>query len=303
DPGINVDHGEDDNHPQTHVMPGVDVLAVRPDRKHPAEQLELPAVVARALRIERKAGDDHEGNSQREHEEHRELRERIVPDIFLRLGLQEDVPADLVQHLHPEALAPERHVEDLLGVSIAHEGPVDAQEEADGQHITGGKMCKADVAEQEMVARFAWHGRNAAADEVAGQAEHQDRRRIDPVPQPHRRFIDIDDVAFDAAVAPCRVGGDGCGHDLRSFLQHGRLPIAPSPWPFPGRPVTSHGSSRQGTDRRNGWYAESPMASPDRPSACPSAKPRTPRYCPWDCAAIRSTSWAPRTGNCRSWCP
>ena len=37
-------------------MIGVHVLAVREDREHPAEQLVLPAVAARALGIEREAG-------------------------------------------------------------------------------------------------------------------------------------------------------------------------------------------------------------------------------------------------------
>ncbi len=53
-------------------------------------------------------------------------------------------------------------------------------------------MQETDIAHQEMAARLAAERGRRAADEVARQREHKDRQRIDPVPDPDRRLIDID---------------------------------------------------------------------------------------------------------------
>ncbi len=62
DRGIDVHHDESHERPHAEMMPGMHILAVRPDGEHPAKQLVLPAVDTFTFRIERETGHDHEGD-------------------------------------------------------------------------------------------------------------------------------------------------------------------------------------------------------------------------------------------------
>src|SRR5262245_36906493 len=70
DGDIDVDDHEDQDPPHAQVMPGMHVLALAEERDHPAEQHIRPASALRALAIERKAGEDHEGRAERDEEIH-----------------------------------------------------------------------------------------------------------------------------------------------------------------------------------------------------------------------------------------
>ena len=86
----------------------------------------------------------------------------------------------------------DRQFENLPGMVIADQSPINPPEQTDGKDVSRRKVGKADVAHQKMSRRLAGLGRQRCADEIAGHRQHHHGQCIDPVPQPYRRFIDID---------------------------------------------------------------------------------------------------------------
>ena len=66
--------------PHRDVMPRVQRLAVAEQMSNPTERQRLPRALAGAFGIEREAGEDQENHRQREHEERRDLIERVGSD-------------------------------------------------------------------------------------------------------------------------------------------------------------------------------------------------------------------------------
>ena len=227
-------------------------------RDDPAEQAVLPAAKTRPFAVDRKTGDHHADGQNGEEEEHHQLRHRIMADVFLRVLFEEQVPAHLEKHLAPPVLVGQRQHEDLPGVAVADESPVDAAEQTDGKDVGGGEMGETDIAHQKMRCRLAGLGRQRRPDEIAGHRQHHHGERIDPVPQTHRCFVDIDRT--DLFTVPF-----GLQHVL--LRKHGVLLSGLLPSSFPVRPGSSRASSRPGRGRRNAACAGSRAARrPWRPA-------------------------------------
>jgi hypothetical protein len=120
--------------------------------------------------------------------------------------------------LLPPAFVPHRQDEELLGMVVAHEGPVDAAQKADRHDEGRREMGKADVAECELMGGFGDDHRGwGIGDQVAGDTQDGDGGGVDPVPQPHRRLVDIDrGAATDAFDIRLRrvPRQEGSGEDL-----------------------------------------------------------------------------------------
>jgi len=122
--------------------------------------------------------------------------QRIVADVFLGLFLEKSIPANLVHQLFPVTAAETGQLEQFPGVLIANESPVDAADEANGEHIGRRKMDEADIAHHVVIASLPNNRRQGIGDQVAGDGQGGDRQRIDPVPETRRRLVHVEHCLF-----------------------------------------------------------------------------------------------------------
>jgi hypothetical protein len=83
----------------------------------------------------------------------------LWPTYFFGSFSRKKIPAQLEEDLLPPARVPDRQDEQLLGVVVAHEGPVDPPDEAQRHDEGRGEMGEADVAEDELVRGLGDHHR------------------------------------------------------------------------------------------------------------------------------------------------
>jgi len=215
-------------------VPGVHILALAEQRDDPArEHLILPGPHAGAFAVEREAGQDHEDDAPDEEHVHHQGRQRVVACVFQRLADDHGVPLNLVEQLAPEASPPDGRQENLLGVFVANESPVDPEQEGHRQDVACCKMQITDPAEEEAGRSFSSDRRRWRADKVTGDPENENAKGIDPMPDPDWCLVDIDGL-FLVGGGPVIQRFAGFGNLLAGCVDgHGILLIrraAPHRW-------------------------------------------------------------------------
>ena len=149
-----MDHNKSDQIPHAQAMPGMHILTLAKQRDHPAKQRILPASLPGTFTVKRKACEDHKDHAEDEEKEHAQLCQRVVTDVLLGRLFHKQVPAYLVPYLFPPGFHKKLGEEQFTGMMVPYQCPVQPADKAHGYHVSRGKVGKANVTHQEIIAGF-----------------------------------------------------------------------------------------------------------------------------------------------------